>query len=601
MKITELSIKDFPPIDNFKIESLGNIVIIAGANGSGKTRLKDALKNTFQNPKTPQVSLKIESTREEEKDKIGKTLKVIQGQPATTLHEHMESRTRGGSYTSTVIQIDSDRSVESVKFDPINLSTPDPDDVEIDCKYFLNSFKNRWQLIVNKIHQKAANKDNKIVSFVKDPKNSTLTSEQILAKFPDPFLPYQKLFSKLLPGKQLEPINPEQPREFHYKINGSNSLAFNTLSSGEQEVIKITFDLLWKKISHSIFLIDEPELHLHPTLAFKLIETLKGMGGGTNQFIFFTHSADLISTYYSTGNVFLIGLGCEDGNQAHRLSDLREEHPELIDLLSGNLGIFAVGKKIIFVEGDEASLDRLAYHTIAQQNNLDFVFSPVGSVENLLLLENTLHELKKSVFGIKFYMIRDRDGLADGKIAELEAKTSLKCLKRRHIENYFLDSEVLSKVADRFCLSNDWKKVKKIDAELLNICNAHKNEALDALIKDYLKTILRLPIPKLKEIQKITVAELKSGFQDKIEESVKLLGTKITKFESVVKGLENQLNDSIKDGSWVNTFPGKIIFREICVKMKVEQARLRQAYIEVALEVKPEVFKDILEIFEQFK
>jgi predicted ATPase len=72
--------------------------------------------------------------------------------------------------------------------------------------------------------------------------------------------------------------------------------------------VKVAFDLIWKQIRHSVILVDEPELHLHPTLAFRLTETLKLLGEGTNQLILFTHSSDLISTYYATGNVYFIDL-----------------------------------------------------------------------------------------------------------------------------------------------------------------------------------------------------------------------------------------------------------------------------------------------------
>ena len=137
-----------------------------------------------------------------------------------------------------------------------------------------------------------------------------------LAIHPDPLIVYQRAFAELLPGKTLEPIDPKQLKDFHYRNGNSAPLAFNTLSSGEKEVVRIVFGLLLKDISHSVILVDEPELHLHPTLAFRLMETMRKMGGGTNQYIFFTHSADLISTYYSSGNVFFIDKNKQEGNQS---------------------------------------------------------------------------------------------------------------------------------------------------------------------------------------------------------------------------------------------------------------------------------------------
>lgn len=69
MKITSLEITDFPPIKNLKIENLGDIVIIAGANGCGKTRLKSAIVQTLQGSSS--ISLKLKATRQEEIDSFG--------------------------------------------------------------------------------------------------------------------------------------------------------------------------------------------------------------------------------------------------------------------------------------------------------------------------------------------------------------------------------------------------------------------------------------------------------------------------------------------------------------------------------------------------
>ncbi len=146
-----------------------------------------------------------------------------------------------------------------------------------------------------------------------------------------------------------------------------------------------------KDIRHSVIIVDEPELHLHPTLAFKLIETLKNIGDHTNQFLFLTHSSDLISTYYSTGDVYFIDQSSGAHNQAHRLSDINDKHHEVASLIGQNLGLFAVGKKIVFVEGEESSIDRLTYQKIAQTVNADIRVIPTGSVLNILALNQDFH------------------------------------------------------------------------------------------------------------------------------------------------------------------------------------------------------------------
>jgi predicted ATPase len=242
--------------------------------------------------------------------------------------------------------VDSRRNIQNVNYQQVNWLGADPDDIEVPGTFYINEFGSRWQDFMYFIHQKTAIRDKTLAAELKA--NPELTGADIIRQHPDPLEKYQELFAELLPNKKLQPIDPASPREFQYSYEGT-TLPFNNLSSGEQEVVKIVFDLARKDIRHSVVIIDEPELHLHPALAFKLVETLKTLGDNTNQFIFLTHSADLISTYYSTGDVYFIDSIKSGENEAHRLSDLDNAHPEIAKMLGENLGLFAVGKRIVFV------------------------------------------------------------------------------------------------------------------------------------------------------------------------------------------------------------------------------------------------------------
>jgi predicted ATP-binding protein involved in virulence len=81
MKLVSIEINDFNPIKYLKLENLGDVVIIAGANGSGKTRLKQAIIQTLQQPSNPKINMKIKATRKEEKDKYfnGEYIEIKKG------------------------------------------------------------------------------------------------------------------------------------------------------------------------------------------------------------------------------------------------------------------------------------------------------------------------------------------------------------------------------------------------------------------------------------------------------------------------------------------------------------------------------------------
>lgn len=604
MKIQSLEIKDFPPIKNLRLENLGDIVIIAGANGSGKTRLKDALVQTLQGGS--QLALTVLSTRPEEVTVFGgNAINTQQGQVNQTLRQYIQNRRFGGRarYVGSLVQIDSDRNIKTVNYSPVNWLGVDPDDAETPNNWGYGHFTDRWQDFMNYIHQKYAVRDKKLADELKKKPSE---GERIIQENPDPLDKYKEIFVQLLPGKELQDIKPESPREFQYKETTGNPLPFSSLSSGEQEVVKVIFDVARKDIKHSVIIVDEPELHLHPTLAFKLIETLKTIGDHTNQFIFLTHSADLISTYYSTGDVYFIDSVQTGSNQAHKLSELNHSHRELVQLIGENLGLFAVGKKLIFVEGEGSSLDRLTYHAIAQKYLPEAKIVPIGSVEKLIALNSFEQEIRNSIFGIDLYMIRDRDGLSDGQISTVENSGKIKCLKKRHLENYFLDSEILFKVAERFCITAKKTELTQtfIEAKIKEIATESLKLNLLQNTKEYLALNHGFEIPTIRALETKDLDAIKSEMISSTLGSISKLFTDLSEanLKQWMDSEQTRLEAALLNDSWKNKFQGKEIFSIFCGRIfEEDKIKVRKAYVEIALAEKPTVFDDMKVIFESFK
>lgn len=603
MRIKNVSADNLPPITNLQINDLGSIVIIAGANGSGKSRLKEAITQSFRNPSNPQLDFSLESTRKEEETYWGSSqLDVKREHDTSTFVNYMNSRIGGGYYVGSVISIDSQRSILNPQYPTLNLSVVDPDEAEVPPTWYLDPFSTKWNEIVSRIYQKVASRKLKLAKYGED--NPTSNFQDFLRSNPNPFTPYQEVFHRLLPDKTLDPIEPNQPRDFIYRLDTRQQLPFTSLSSGEQEVVKIAFYILSKKISHCVFLVDEPELHLHPTLSFRLVETLKELGGSTNQFIFFTHSADLISTYYSTGNVYFIDAEKTGANQAHKLSDLTESHSQLVELMSENLGLFAVGKKLVFVEGQQSSIDRLTYFSIAQKYFSDAHIIPMESVGNIIRLKDFSKEIENKIFGISFFMIRDRDGLTEEQVKDLEQGGRLICLKRRHIENYFLDEEILAKVAERFCLPAELYNPTTLVPKLKEVAQKYLNYSILLGVKEFTKLNQDFQIPNVKSLEAKTLDDIKKEYSQEISSALTKLNAVFSEasLNKIFQEEESKLNSALQNELWKTLFPGKIIFNQFCrAVLKDDPVRVRTAYIEIALKDKPEVFEDIIEIYQRFQ
>ena len=70
-----------------------------------------------------------------------------------------------------------------------------------------------------------------------------------------------------------------------YFDDAGQRLPVSAMSSGEREVVNIVFDFILRAPSDCIIFFDEPEIHLHPELSYRLLQTLKTFGAN-NQFIF---------------------------------------------------------------------------------------------------------------------------------------------------------------------------------------------------------------------------------------------------------------------------------------------------------------------------
>lgn len=606
MKISSLNLTDYSPIKHFAVDNLGSTVIIAGANGSGKTRLMEAIVATIQGNAV--MDMTIQSTRPEEEAAQyfnGSEVVIKKGTSSQVLNNYINSRTYGSSrYVGSLVQIDSTRSVQTIKYSQVNWLGGDPDDVEGVGNYYFSAFTNRWQQFVNYIHQKSAARDKKLAEVMKS--NPSQTGSEILKKYPDPFKKYQKIFKETLPGKELLDINPASPSEFKYKTSDDLVLPFSSLSSGEQEIIKILFDVARKDIRHSIIIVDEPELHLHPTLAFQLIESLKGIGDHTNQYFFLTHSSDLISTYYSTGDVYFIDASQTGSNQAHRLGDIINEHPDLVQVVGQNLGMFAVGKKLVFVEGEDSSIDRLSYQKIAQSVDPEIRILPVGSVTNIMALNNIEQQIRQAVFGIELYMIRDRDGLSAKQINALEENGRVKVLKRRHIENYFLDPQLLFEVATRLYLDKKYPElnVQYIHDQMLNIARDSVPLNIFQNTKEYVALNHSLTPPTVRNVQRknrdetinelvVSLIGITEGLASDLEQE---------NFRNWITDEANRLESSLENGQWIIEFQGKYLFRQICACILHEDPlKVQHAYVDIALGKYPKVFEDIVGIFNEMQ
>jgi hypothetical protein len=171
MRIKAFSARDVLPVRHFGVEDLSDVVVIAGQNGVGKSRLIDGLIAKFQNPNDPAgpVRLFVESTCERERKAWGEvsldtSLPADLAKLAATLQAN-RSRTK---WESSVIHFESDRSIAKIQPYQFSWDAIDPWGEALGWTTTFGGLKARFQDTLHSLFRKVQSHEKQIAKRAKD-------------------------------------------------------------------------------------------------------------------------------------------------------------------------------------------------------------------------------------------------------------------------------------------------------------------------------------------------------------------------------------------------------------------------------------------------
>ena len=602
MKLDSFCVKKYRVVRHFEAIDLSDMVVIAGINGSGKTTIKDALiEHLRSNSTNPNLWCTIRATSQEEASAFGKELlDTRNAQDVTSLSTHFTKERRRRKIRSRVIQFDSNRQFTSIQRPTLTFSDPDIDQEDIDTWFYVQAFLSRFNETTRSIYRIIASHRDNIASTAW--KLKAKNEKTMPLDFADPLEPFRSAFSKLLSPKKLSEIDLRDPKLTYTIGEDKQNLAIESLSSGEKEVVSITFDLLIQQPSHCIILFDEPELHLHPELAYRFFQTLREVGE-SNQFILFTQSPELISTALKY-TVFYIDMRQNVPNQAMRVQET-EDTQEALALMGQNLGIIARGRKIVLIEGEHGSIDRDFYTHIAGVRRRDLAFLPIRGVDTISHFNRIVNNvLRPSLWGVEFYMIRDRDGIPNDVISEFVGQSGgrLHVLQRYQLENYFLQPDLIAQAMKPLCKKGDDRmNPNYIRQVIFEIAGGLLSLAVQARIVSEVRYGIGNVDVGAKGIGDLSCDQLAEAIAGKASAEKMRVGSKIDR-ESLttrVKQVYGEYEDILSKGDMdklLVSFPGKPIFPSVAQRLDVSSSDLRNLIKTAAKGNETEVFKDICDI-----
>lgn len=246
MRVVQIDASNIAPVSRFAVGSLSDVVIIAGPNGVGKTRLIQHVLQAFQSPSGNPVRLIVESTNQRERDEWGKaTLDTHVLNEAGLLTTTLQKSKRRANWESSVIQFESDRSIQQVTPYTFSWDYSDPFEEGVGWNYTFSGLKARFSDTVHTLFRKVRAQRETIA---KQAEEMQKRGEKMMPlNFADPLKSFKDAFFQLLAPKELLDADPKE-QILKYRYQGQ-VFQLNSLSSGEREVVNIVFDFLLRNPS----------------------------------------------------------------------------------------------------------------------------------------------------------------------------------------------------------------------------------------------------------------------------------------------------------------------------------------------------------------
>ncbi|KGT74263.1 hypothetical protein MA20_39935 [Bradyrhizobium japonicum] len=423
-------------------------------------------------------------------------------------------------------------------------------------------------------------------------------------EIPDILQPFKEAFWHLLAPKKLIEVNTRD-QQIYFETEGKK-FPTESLSSGEREVVNIVFDFILRGPEDCVIVFDEPELHLHPELSYKLLQTLAS-AGKRNQFLFSTHSPEIISASLENTVVFVRQPQTDIDNQALIVKRDDQTHHAL-QALGQSIGIISLGKKLVLIEGEEASLDKLTYSAVLKNRFPEFVLVPAGGKDSIRSFADAYSNIvSKTIWGVRFYLLCDRDAaniLGSNAVTKSESDR-ITVLPRYHLENYFLDERIFASCFEQIEPASSWlRNATEIKKRLLKIAT----EAVPYAVALNVTAAMRAKVGNVSVMPRGAVeakspAALCQLMEAKLDNEMsrvqagldkKLVSDLVTsEFERLSKAVETD------DPIWRSDLPGRFILNKFASEADISVGRLKQLYLSNA---RPEeAFQDIIAIFERFR
>lgn len=268
------------------------------------------------------------------------------------------------------------------------------------------------------------------------------------------------LFSN--PDLFLQDFGGMRGRSFRFAKGNAVDFHYKNLSGGEKAAFDVLLDVFVKRdeAKEAVFCIDEPELHVATALQGPLIASVLDLLREPSQLWVATHSIGIVREAYRMWQdrpeqVVFLDFSGRDFDAPVTMAPSapnRKFWANMYEVALDDLSALVAPRRVVICEGSKSqpvrAFDARCYNRLFAEEAPETLFVSGGGSREVIQSEHIVTILKAVASGIEVEKLIDRDDMTeDARLKKIDQ--GIRVLRRREIEDYLYDPEVLRAFLER--------------------------------------------------------------------------------------------------------------------------------------------------------
>ena len=243
----------------------------------------------------------------------------------------------------------------------------------------------------------------------------------------------KQIWDEIFPQRRLS-VNDAKFYASFSKDGIENKYSATEMSDGERSVLYLASQVLCVP-ENKVLIMDEPELHLHPSIMNRLWQALEKYRSDC-LFIYITHDLQFASMHSHADKIWIKEY---DGRnwKLQKIEDKDLPEELLLEILGSR-------KNVIFVEGESNSYDTQLYSELYP----NYLIVPCGGCSQVIARTKAFRN-NPELHECEVYGIIDRDFRSEHEIEKYKTK-GIYTINVAEVENLFLVEELIKIMAEQF-------------------------------------------------------------------------------------------------------------------------------------------------------